>query len=157
MPVLCPKCKENMELINIKGCEIDYCQKFCQGIWLDDGEAKYLKQKGKWNWTFMKVLHRYKRRPISEILDEEKRVCPRCNDILEQVELPPGSELYLDTCYNCKGLFFDKGELKKYIHWLKEQEKFEELKFLDTYKPENGNCESFMDVISMLCNISRLL
>lgn len=39
--LICPRCKIEMNIINIHDIEIDVCSK-CNGMWLDDGEIEKL-------------------------------------------------------------------------------------------------------------------
>lgn len=154
MPVQCPGCKQYMFPVDIKGVQVDYCKMGCQSIWLDAAEDRELKEKFTWSWGLNKIIHHYKKRPIREILAEEKRLCPRCNDYLEQMEFPPGMDLYLDICTQCKGIFFDKGELKRYLFLLKEQDKYENLDLYSTDRFQT-KCTHITDVLTRIYFLSR--
>jgi len=42
--MICPKCQNNMEVVEYDGIEVDRC-KACQGIWFDAGESDWLRHK----------------------------------------------------------------------------------------------------------------
>ncbi|MEW5821014.1 MAG: zf-TFIIB domain-containing protein [Cyanobacteriota bacterium] len=149
MPLKCPKCKKYMFPVTVDKIQIDYCKLGCKGIWLDNGEGQLVRKKTKWNWSLNKIIGNYKQKPLQEILKEEKRICPKCDIFLEQIEHPPGMDLYLDICSTCKGIFFDDGELKRYFHFLKEQDKFESLDLYSTDRFQEG----FLRFIDILYNI----
>lgn len=101
----CPRCEKRLQKVHTKqGVIVDHCEE-CKGIWLDEGEIFLFSKKPKW---------------IKKALDEglqsphpSGRKCPFCHDH----ELTEGgfiqSDLLIDQCSRCNGLWFDDGELKK--------------------------------------------
>ena len=154
MPIKCPGCGKYMIPKDIKGIQVDYCELGCKGIWLDEGEGQQLKKKVGWDWGFNSILHDYHQKDINDIMDEKRKPCPKCKEYLEQIELPSGSDLYLDICRGCKGIYFDKGELKRYLYFLKEQDKYQNLDLHSTDRFQAG-CSHLGDVLSRIYWLSR--
>jgi Zn-finger nucleic acid-binding protein len=92
------------------GVLVDYCPE-CQAFWLDADEFQIaLNSEGE---DVRDLWLRAKK----EFKDAEKFVvpkddcCPRC--IVGHMETIVKSEIDVDQCERCKGLFFDRGELDK--------------------------------------------
>lgn len=100
----CPKCRADMELLNVEGVQVDRCSS-CQGLWFDNGELEQLRDRrvgaeldigdaktGKANDT-VKNYH-----------------CPRCGgDMLRRVD-PQQRHIGYEQCGDCEGTYFDAGE-----------------------------------------------
>jgi len=103
----CPKCSDGelREMELPENVTIDMCPK-CKGIWYDRGEV-----------GFQQELERDI--PELETVEKTKRPtgndCPRCADgtKLEEMRYAVESDLMIDRCPKCEGIFLDKGELSK--------------------------------------------
>ncbi len=106
----CPACR-NKPLSALTdtatGLEVDTCDE-CLGVWFDSGELS----------TFYKSPDLLKRlNPVGgqslhhtyEISTRLRR-CPRCRQGMEQ---PLVGGITLDVCRECRGIWFDNGELAK--------------------------------------------
>ena len=101
----CPKCNVGMSLTNVNGIGTNICNS-CEGVWLDSITLRTLLNIEEKAPSLTQIEESFKR--SSEANSQLK--CKSCLDQkLYQVEVR-GVEL--DFCSNCKGLFFDKGELK---------------------------------------------
>src|SRR2546421_10592268 len=98
--VACPKCRAYMFTRRRKGVEIDLCSQ-CSGIWLDDGELATLAE------TKRDVPGEGQRRTPTPY------ACPRCGQILQEQLYTRGSELLVDVCPGCEGVYLDQGELEQ--------------------------------------------
>ncbi|MFH1429741.1 MAG: zf-TFIIB domain-containing protein [Candidatus Margulisiibacteriota bacterium] len=102
----CPNCKEiELEIINKKGVEIDYCPK-CFGIWFDKGEL---------NDFLSKSLQEGKTKIDKQetVLDESDRKCPVCRLPLCKHNYHFNIPVQIDSCMNCNGMWLDRGEFDK--------------------------------------------
>ena len=101
----CPKCGvAELSEETLDNVKIHVCKK-CNGIWLHKGELN-------------KIAH-----PIEGDLEycstrrtEEDRIsdcyCPQCHDVkLKKVNFISYSEIVLEFCSKCQGLWLDRGEL----------------------------------------------
>lgn len=44
-----------------------------------------------------------------------ERACPHCETVMQTIEVGAGSELYIERCESCFGLFFDPGEIEELL------------------------------------------
>jgi PAT family beta-lactamase induction signal transducer AmpG len=100
----CPKCRSDMELLEIDGVEIDRCLS-CHGLWFDPGEVEKLRNK--------KVAAAIdigdpasgkKRNPI------DRYRCPRCGGRMLRLADPVQKHIWYEECESCQGSYFDAGE-----------------------------------------------
>ena len=113
----CIRCKGEMKKNSLKGILIDYCG-ICNAVWLDQGELESL-EKG-----MKKDLVELKEEKQQEIAEESSRPitilteCPKCQEgsIIERKM----DGVTLDYCPNCRGLYFDHGELEQTLNNRKE-------------------------------------
>ena len=100
---LCPKCRVAMVVSELKaGVRVDVCPQ-CRGMWLDHGELKAL------------VEARMSERSGPEVLAEAERTefnCPDCEQPLFRRLFERGSDIWIEQCSRCAGIFLDVGELK---------------------------------------------
>ncbi|MCP5046000.1 MAG: zf-TFIIB domain-containing protein [bacterium] len=99
----CPKCKtDSLSYFNTsEGVILDFCGE-CSGIWFDKNElAHYIE--------------------LSQDIPEIKEMkasarptdldCPKCSGKLEELPFSSKTDLLVDRCPACGGIFFDSGEL----------------------------------------------
>lgn len=106
--IACPLCHRTMETVNISGIEIDFCRNGCKGVWFDNYELVKLDE-----------LHEGQGPVLEEILSaaptddtrSEKLICPHCDIPLKRRRYRAGSNIEIDNCYSCNGIFLDSGEL----------------------------------------------
>lgn len=108
--MICPAC--NKELVSVSEGELtlDFCRDGCGGIWFDWLELK------KFDESHEKISAEIlKLAPKSElVLNNEKRVCPRCHDIVMLRHFSSiKKEVEVDECGNCGGFWLDALELRK--------------------------------------------
>jgi Zn-finger nucleic acid-binding protein len=99
-----------MKKAKLSGVLVDRCEN-CRSIWLDAGELQMLcKGKGKEDLELTVEARQ-------EVYQENKRLvtstsmCPKCQK--EPLKTYRLNGIELDRCSNCKGIFFDWGELDK--------------------------------------------
>lgn len=91
----CPKCAEKLWHLGREGNVIEVCSG-CEGMWFDGGELTV-------------ILGVYRRIETGEGKPTEV-ACVRCSAKL--VELPyPGTDVDVDVCPDCRGVWLDRGEL----------------------------------------------
>ena len=102
----CPACSGEMIVVERHGIELDYCIG-CKGIWFDSGELRLLSQAlgvaiELPDWTGL---------PEAETSEKYRR-CPRCNAKMRKKLV---GEVLLDACPNGHGIWFDGGELGRFL------------------------------------------
>ena len=92
----CPKCQGHLWHLNRKGIVIEMCSR-CQGLWFDAGELTML-------------IEVY--RAIDDSEAENSGVpCLRCETDMKVLDFP-GTDIEIDRCPACQGVWLDKGELE---------------------------------------------
>ncbi len=119
----CPLCKKSLDKTIFFGVEVDYCPK-CLGLWFERGELRLAKDKKDkdLNWLDFDLWGDKTKFEISQ----EKKLCPECRMPLYEVKYGD-SEIKVDVCNICYGIWLDRGEFKKIIEYLKEKADYEVL------------------------------
>jgi len=120
----CPICKVNLKETVFYGVGVDYCPQ-CLGIWFELDELRQAKdEKDKnLNWLDISLWQDEKKFKISK----NKKICPRCSTPLYSLNYGD-SNIEVDVCNVCKGVWLDRGEFKKIIDYLKKKGEDEVLK-----------------------------
>jgi PAT family beta-lactamase induction signal transducer AmpG len=104
--IRCPKCRCDMEQLQVEGIEVDRCRQ-CRGLWFDVGELDA-------------VAHL-----PPELLDSgdgagdnafdamREYDCPRCAGVMQPAPGPERPHINYETCGDCGGSFLDAGELRR--------------------------------------------
>ena len=94
----CPKCAGELLHVETGGETVEVCAG-CRGLWFDAGEL-----------TVMLGVYR---RLDTARAGRAGVFCVRCGDDVELKELPfPGTEIDVDVCPQCRGIWLDDGELQ---------------------------------------------
>ena len=101
----CPKCRSDMEQIEIEGTEIDRCSS-CHGLWFDAGELSKLRSK-----EVAAVLDIGDVTTGKKQNEIERYRCPRCAGPMNRLVDPDQPHIWFERCGSCRGSFFDAGEL----------------------------------------------
>lgn len=120
----CPICKtEDFKKAIFYGTEVDYCPQ-CLGLWFEQDELRQAKdEKDKdLSWLDVDLWQDEKRFNISQ----GQKVCSKCGVPLYRVKYGE-SEIEVDLCNLCQGIWLDRGEFKKITDYLKEKSKDEVL------------------------------
>lgn len=117
----CPVCKIPLKNIQYEGQNVDICIN-CEGIWLDEGELqqviKGLLSEKKVDYQTVKEAYRNK----PTIYNREKmpiRICPKCNMGMYVFNYYADSNVFLDRCSSCGGIWADKGEIEQVAKYIK--------------------------------------
>ncbi|RMG15270.1 MAG: hypothetical protein D6731_08775 [Planctomycetota bacterium] len=95
----CPKCQGRWERVREGGVGLERCNG-CRGTWLDSGDLT----------RALGVSRRIRAKAQGEYTELP---CIRCPD-QELIELPyPGTDVEIDICPDCRGVFLDEGELER--------------------------------------------
>jgi membrane associated rhomboid family serine protease len=96
-----------MSALQYQGVTIDVCPG-CRGIWLDPGELAFLLGADEDLPSLPESMSTGTR-----FLQTSTYICPRCQGGFDTFEYAPGTDLFIDRCKECKGIWLDSGELKK--------------------------------------------
>ncbi|MGI5842688.1 MAG: zf-TFIIB domain-containing protein [Candidatus Xenobium sp.] len=114
MPVRCPACRNiamTPEVDSTSGLEIDTCPE-CGGTWFDSEELSRFLEGGTLKQAFLQVADVEPLQSVGFTLTTRARGCPRCRIRMEERMF---SDVTLDICPRCQGLFFDDGELRRVL------------------------------------------
>jgi len=104
--MLCPKCRCDMQEINIDGTLVDRCTS-CNGIWFDEGEVEALST----NEAATAIDTGKAAVGKQHNLIDNYR-CPRCGGHMDKKVDPQQQHIWYETCLDCNGSFFDAGEFR---------------------------------------------
>jgi Zn-finger nucleic acid-binding protein len=113
----CPRCDEALQVHAIEEVEIDECRK-CDGLWFQKGEVQAAKDAAapdlRWlDFEIWKHADRYR-------LSVLPVVCPNCK--IPMVAVSYGdTDVEVDYCPKCQGVWLDEGEFGKIISALTEE------------------------------------
>lgn len=111
----CPECNIPLTPFSFHSVALDECKQ-CGGIWFDDGELKRCQAAG----ASALVELEEEVKPEIMLLDEHdhSRNCPVCNLRLTTYKYLYTSEILLDECESCYGVWVQEGELQKMAEFL---------------------------------------
>lgn len=114
----CPKCKlDNLKEIKINGIKIDRCE-HCGGLWFDKDELKITRDHRDKNLSWLDFdLWKDKNKLV---LSGKSINCPRDEKPLFKIKYG-NTDIMVDICLDCHGVWLDKEELDKIISALKEK------------------------------------
>ncbi|KKU86343.1 MAG: hypothetical protein A2667_00115 [Candidatus Wildermuthbacteria bacterium RIFCSPHIGHO2_01_FULL_47_27] len=116
--MFCPFCKKiELEKAIFNNVEVDYCPS-CLGVWFEEEELRWAKDARDENlkWLDMDLWEKEKDFKISR----GQKLCPDCRLPLYEVVYGE-SQVKVDLCSICRGVWLDKGEFQKIIEYLKER------------------------------------
>jgi Zn-finger nucleic acid-binding protein len=123
LPLPCPRCHSELTERQLGAIAIDICEA-CGGHWYDAGELERVRQMGPAERPRGLPDPRPPRWVDSKALDV---VCPRCREPLGADRYAYSSDLVIDRCPTCHGVWVDAGELEKMDHlvdeWSRDLEK----------------------------------
>ena len=122
--MICPKCKkETLGKISFYNNQIGKCNQ-CHGLWFDYDELRKAKDEKDEDLKWLDV-DLWKEDKKFQAFSLEK-TCPLCKKNIYEVEYG-NSNIKVDICNSCKGVWLDKGEFEKIINYLKEKTSSENL------------------------------
>ncbi len=125
--IICPVCNKNLKIITYENQEIDLCLK-CGGIWLDKGEllevVNSLLSDNKIDPQTVKEAYRDKI-INSDKVKQIRRKCPRCNLDMRLHNYSYDSNIIVDKCPNCNGIWTDEGEMRAVAKYIKGNPKMD--------------------------------
>lgn len=110
----CPTCEAPLEARTRYNVRVDTCAK-CRGMWFDTATLRrYL---GRLLTERKDIPHDtpelHKQAAAVKNLKEETRACPRCEIAMGKINYAYDSNVFLDRCPECEGLWVDDGEILK--------------------------------------------
>lgn len=104
--------------------EIDRCPS-CGGIWLAPGELEraeaLARKRGKKSADAAVIADLFRRTYVNARRKGEHREaidCPACDEVMFEREWLYGSQVKVEVCMGCRGVWLDEGELDDLAHFL---------------------------------------
>ena len=121
--MLCPVCKTQLKSTIFHNVEVNYCPK-CLGIWFDENELNWAKDDKDDNlrWLDIDLWKEETEFKVSRGI----RLCPKCRVPLYEVRYGD-SNIIVDVCNLCHGIWLDRAEFKKIIEYLHKKKDYEVL------------------------------
>jgi len=112
----CPNCKnQNLKEAVFYSTGVDYCPQ-CLGVWFDEDELRQAKdEKDKdFNWLDIDLWQDEKKFQLGK----GQKACPKDGVPLYEVRYG-NSDIRVDVCDMCRGIWLDRGEFKKIVDYLR--------------------------------------
>jgi Zn-finger nucleic acid-binding protein len=151
---VCPVCGAELAVKYFASIEIQWCAA-CGGFWVQRGR-------------FGDVLKRYmshmaqqhdakcgrRKRVNPRTLEEPGRTCPLCGRAMSKLNYAYNSNVIVDLCGNCNGLWVDRGEVEKIAWFFKHcglpkdlRQQFEDIKTIYDHHERKEALEMLADGI----------
>ncbi len=110
----CLHCNIELTKKTVKNVEVDECEK-CKGMWFEDGDLRkakdFINENLSWlDFDIWRHEDQFRTNPAN-------LPCPRCNRILVSINYAD-TNVEIDYCPTCGGIWLDKGEFKKIVESL---------------------------------------
>ncbi|MEA2064197.1 MAG: zf-TFIIB domain-containing protein, partial [Gemmatimonadota bacterium] len=107
----CPSCLRELEQKIFNDITIDECNE-CKGIWFEKDELRQAKDNADpdLNWMDFEIWKHEDQFKVSA----RNRHCPQCEQPMALVKYGK-TNVNIDCCAKCKGVWLDKGEFRKII------------------------------------------
>ena len=120
----CPVCNASLSPHSCGGETIDVCSQ-CHGVWFDAKElgpviTAVANQEEIPDLPAKEALHVT---PPKAPEDEPEKLCPKCHIPTRLLNYSYDSNIFLNSCPDCKGLWADSGELRKMAQYSKGNQK----------------------------------
>jgi len=105
-----------------KSVIVDFCSK-CKGIWFNSCDfGQFVKALSQSEQIKPEKTLLYHKRQVKSIyaLKEGQRACPNCGRGMQKFNYSGDSNIFLDKCPNCDGVWADAGEAQAIAGYLKE-------------------------------------
>lgn len=113
----CPKCGKELESRVLGPIDVDECET-CKGVWLDAGELGKVEEAAdpNINWLDFEIW----KHPENFKSKESELKCPSCLENTVAIEYGH-TEVNINYCPSCRGIWLDKDELPKIIESLENE------------------------------------
>jgi Zn-finger nucleic acid-binding protein len=114
----CPDCRNELKPIDCKGIQIDECVN-CKGKWFDRGELRKAKDRQDEDLRWLDFDPFGKDAEQLSVASAGK-VCPKCSVKMSALKYKD-SQVVIDKCSSCKGVWLDPKEFYKIIRFLENK------------------------------------
>lgn len=117
----CPNCSCGLREVKSSGVTVDVCSN-CKGIWFDSGGlSDFVRSLTESEAISPQTPHLFRRAvQPPDSAEEKQKVCPRCGQQLHRFNYCYDSNVFLDKCSRCHGIWADGGQVEQAARYLKE-------------------------------------
>lgn len=156
--MICPQCKTKLEKSIFYNVEVDYCPD-CLGIFFEENEFTQAKDERDKELRWLDI-DLWKDKDKLKV-NKHHWICPSCQVPLYKVNYND-SQIKVNVCNVCKGIWLERGDFKKIIAYLKKKADYEILEnYLKDLLEEAAEIligpESFKDEVLDFLAILKLL
>jgi Zn-finger nucleic acid-binding protein len=153
--MICPNCQTELKPIDLKGIVIHECPE-CKGKWLKRDQLRLAKDRQDEHLRWLDFDPFGKDADTLSVASEGK-VCPECARMMSSLKYRQ-SEIIIDKCPKCEGIWLDHGELGKIIRYLerllssetaKEYVKDSFGQFIEIFKGREGFISEVKDFLAV--------
>lgn len=142
--MFCPDDSQELRKIEYEAkIEVDQCPA-CLGMWLDSSELESIQETLDNEYTTeLESIPNYfdKAHKLALARSEDRYECPKCNGEMDKREYGYCSQIMIDVCSDCRGVWLHKDEVK-------ELEIFFERNKIETRKIRKGFLQSLTSLFS---------
>jgi len=123
----CPVCHINLNNYQVPEIDLDICPK-CEGVWFDKGEFQHiLNRLLSADAIQEQPIKKALRKNVLPINDSQLRslICPLCNNQLDLRNFSFDSNVFVDKCSSCHGLWTDRGELLEIAEYMRSNDELD--------------------------------
>ncbi len=125
----CPFCSGKLVEVESKSAFIDICSD-CQGIWFDSGEfVDFIKSLTESEEISPQTPQLFIPAAVKTVftVKEKDKICPRCNQPMQRFNYAYDSNVFLDKCLRCGGMWADRNEIKEVVKYIKRDGRIEKI------------------------------
>lgn len=113
----CPDCRDILKPVDCKGIVLNECPR-CNGKWFERGELKRAQasEDDGLRWIDFDPFGKDAEQLSAA---SQGKACPECLENMQSLKYMK-SDVVIDKCANCKGVWLEHGELAKIIRYLKD-------------------------------------
>jgi membrane associated rhomboid family serine protease/Zn-finger nucleic acid-binding protein len=118
----CPSYSNKLRRIKAKSEVLDICPR-CKGIWFDSGElVDFVKELVKSENVLPEKTRLFERRQVhvSDEVVENNKSCPRCNLVMQTFNYCYDSNVFLEKCPDCHGIWADAKDALNIARYIKQ-------------------------------------
>jgi len=97
----CPECKSPLSRTTLHGESVDQCEA-CEGLWFDQHELR----------AVLHSITKIARGHSAAVVANENLTCPRCMLPMDSSEYDYDSEIVINRCTECSGVWLAAGQLE---------------------------------------------
>lgn len=154
--MICPGCQSSLTFEQVYYCKIYPCTR-CDGIWLRADIFPRLAcilsvNVEKSDHDYLKL---FKPREVASPTSEKRlRLCPQCQAAMKEFNFAYDSNIFLDKCPRCSGIWTDAGEILKVAEHLKMDPRIyevgQDLTGEDDVSRDIRRVEAFMQIVYII-------